>query len=663
MQLGSTLFFILGFYVISFPLGYCFMHLKETRKIILLPFFVRLPIYLAVGLAGIMILMIILGSLLFKMAIVVIVFLFSWSCYLFVIVRKFLKYRKNASIPYSLNWNANVVPFLLFLVVIFYFIRIVDYLDWPPPGDPLLHGIYISRILYYQKVPVSGYPLGFHTLCAIISLIFGIFPGESMLVVAAAITALIPCVLYSVTYTKTKSRIFSLIPYLAGFVVYPHLLTLWIMGYFYNGSYPFLAGLLFMLAFIEIICLSDGSRNSAMVPSRFLFLLLIITAALFFTYQVFLFFIAIYLISTLIVQRKLVFTGIKSRWRRLAPKKFQTITFTGLGIIFLILIAKIAFSDYFNLLWHLLGSGSWRLVYYGANIDYLYSNINGILILLAFATIPASLFKRRNEEFQIDLLFLCTFIPIVFALGTNLLRQYLSVLLPENLIIVITKYLALILPGRTIIFLVAFSWIIFARFLHLASTYVASNNISKIKIKYLRNFTRWYSIVVIYLLLLHSLIPSLDSHFSGSLAQYHGWYSQEITFPYDFDAAKWIAKNIPSQDLILNDLSFISLFLPSFTVINVVFARKPWEQRAIECKAFWMTLNFTLLYNLIIKYEIKYIFSASEWGYFYSIDWEGDEIYTYRPFPVFSYAHALDKCPFLKVHFARYATRVYEVII
>jgi len=169
---------------------------------------------------------------------------------------------------------------------------------------------------------------------------------------------------------------------------------------------------------------------------------------------------------------------------------------------------------------------------------------------------------------------------------------------------------------------------------------------------------------VIYFILLKFLAPSLNDHFSWSLTQEYGYYSKTPSFSTDFEAARWIKWNIPSQDVILNDLSYASLFLPSVSFQNVVFSRLSELSRAIECKEIWMRpAKFQLLSQLIEKYEIKYIFSTLEWGYFDWNAWGGDDSYKAKVCTPKRYTQIFDECPFLRIRFAKDATRVYEVIL
>ncbi len=556
----------------------------------------------------------------------------------------------------------------------------MDRIEWPPSGDPLFHGIYVSQILENQKIPLNiSYPLGFHILSALVTLIFGIFPGESMLVVAAAITALIPCVLFSITYTKTNSMTFSLIPFLAGFIIHPNLLTGWIMGDFYNGAYPFLVGLLVMFVFVEIIFLIDETRSSAVIPSQFHFLILIILGAIFFTYQVFLIIITLYFLSTFIVHRKLIFKWMTLRTSRIIQNKTNLLILTGFGILLLISLPWI-YSGPFLLLSSYLGSGSTWLTIYPVYLTFFYKQINGLIILFALIIVSITLLKFRNVEFPTNLLFLCTFIPIIIALDDSIPMNILAFLLPERIVQNLTKYMSFIIPGRTIVFLTTYSWILFARFMHLASDYT-SRLLFKIEINYPKRPLKVFSTAMIYILLLYPLIPALNSHFSWSLSSNYEYNVYDLSYPYDSEAARWMALNISPQDLVLNDLSSMSLFLPSYSVNNIVFSYYtlgqyadlyqyiyPYNEantlRAIECKAIWMDpTNFTLLNHLIVKYGISYIFSTSDRRYFDSFQTGGDDSYKDKPFNELIYAKIFDKCPFLKVRFADYATRVYEVII
>ena len=83
-------------------------------------------------------------------------------------------------------------------------------------------------------------------------------------------------------------------------------------------------------------------------------------------------------------------------------------------------------------------------------------------------------------------------------------------------------------------------------------------------------FVGVFPIVVIYLILLNSLIPALNPHYSMSQTNEARWFTEASFSRHDFAAARWMAYNVPSEDLILNDLSYMSFFLPSFNINNVI---------------------------------------------------------------------------------------------
>ena len=71
--------------------------------------------------------------------------------------------------------------------------------------------------------------------------------------------------------------------------------------------------------------------------------------------------------------------------------------------------------------------------------------------------------------------------------------------------------------------------------------------------------------------------------------------------------------------------------------------------------------NFMLLYDLIEKYGIKYIFYTSECGYFDPHELGGDDPYKGKPFPDGFYTRTFNNCPFLRVRLVHRMTRIYEV--
>ncbi len=156
MLKGFVLFSTLVYYTYSFPLGYILMHLKAIPKFNSLPFFVKVPIYLSVGLSGVVILFSFVGRIVFNLYLITILFILIFVCFLVILRRQGILQRKTIFNLQLIDWKKNIPPFLLFLTVLFYFVTAVDYLNWPSPGDATKHGVYVSFINEFQKIPVTS---------------------------------------------------------------------------------------------------------------------------------------------------------------------------------------------------------------------------------------------------------------------------------------------------------------------------------------------------------------------------------------------------------------------------------------------------------------------------------------------------------------------------
>ena len=106
-------------------------------------------------------------------------------------------------------------------------------------------------------------------MAAQLPFLFGIFPGEAILILATAIIILILSLIYSLVYFLTKSTMFSVIALLSGFYIYPvvsdiRFLEKWLIGYYYNTPYANLFGYLSLLEFIAcaLVIFDENRKNS-----------------------------------------------------------------------------------------------------------------------------------------------------------------------------------------------------------------------------------------------------------------------------------------------------------------------------------------------------------------------------------------------------------------
>ena len=166
-------------------------------------------------------------------------------------------------------------------------------------------------------------------MAAQLPFLFGIFPGEAILILATAIIILILLLIYSLVYFLTNSTMFSVAALLSGFYIYPvvsdiRFLEKWLIGFYYNTPYANLFGYLSLLEFIAFaLVIFDENRKDSIF--RLVLLLSLVGIAI--TYPPFVFIPIVYLCLIYIVQSK-GFRGKLSSLlsRSLLFKEFSKIT-------------------------------------------------------------------------------------------------------------------------------------------------------------------------------------------------------------------------------------------------------------------------------------------------------------------------------------------------
>jgi hypothetical protein len=128
--------------------------------------------------------------------------------------------------------------------------------------------------------------------------------------------------------------------------------------------------------------------------------------------------------------------------------------------------------------------------------------------------------------------------------------------------------------------------------------------------------------VLVSVLFVSQLIPTLLPHLSLMQAdgQYADWFVNQKSFESDFEALEWINANIPSQDLILNDLSYSSFYLRSLSIKNIgihyhnIFMN---DSDILDFIEIWKNPEDAVYLKRIIEtYGMKYIFVTSESRFF-----------------------------------------------
>ena len=678
---------ILLAYVYVFPIGYVLWHLKKIPQFNSVPFIIRTPAYLTMGFAALSLVLGIVGRVILNGTIARVFFVCSWVLMFALVFRKSnLRVIKKWSRIRLRQRIHNVVSLTLFGVIVSYFCTAVNQLKWPVPGDAMFIGLTVSLIQYHQKIPSTYapiaplesniYPSGFHAVSALLSsfMQYGYYPGEVILVTAALITALIPCMLYFVTYMKTRAITFSLLPFLSFFLLHPSgNRERSILGLFVNGTYPPLMGLLLMLAFVSLIHFRDSSKDAlGLDPVHFLILVFILVGAIFVVYYPFLVYISIYLLVYIISNWKLV----AQRIRQMKPPRNSllgsrfAIFMVLLAIICVLLLGLIA-------IFHLISTIQSIFLYHGAEVygfylgeRSMYDYLNGFMILLMSPVVVMLLIIKERKEVQTNLFYLCLFVPIMIALDKDLFNRFFHIFL----------------PSRSTMLLASLAWIIFARSLHIIfSLHHRFSGVSR-KIRSFQKFSVLCVTLILFLLFSSQLSTALKFYrnegfiITGrrtfwSFSPCEGSTTESIDChhpadyesPDDYLAAMWIDQNIPAEDLILNDLSWASLYLLSFSVKNVVFNLLGYVERTKDCIVIWEQpehpMHEQILINRIEKYEIRYLWVTAELGYF---DWwflGGDDGYKAKTKRPLVYGEIFDKYHFLTPVFQSGDSKIYKITL
>src|SRR5438552_5008851 len=136
---------------------------------------------------------------------------------------------------------------------------------------------------------LTTYPLGFHTLVASLDYALALPPGQSVLLVALAVSITLPLLAFALTFYLSRSLVAGLIsnlPFLLPSVPSGRFLETFPLGYLYNGAYPAILATLVLL-----LTMAWASLHFERAPNKTVIVLpLLLTLALFVTYPPFMLF-------------------------------------------------------------------------------------------------------------------------------------------------------------------------------------------------------------------------------------------------------------------------------------------------------------------------------------------------------------------------------------
>ncbi len=609
--------------LISFPLGFLLTTLRRHLRISAVEL-AMVPVYLAVGMSGFTILLYAFSFWQMNLQILLGLIVTTWAVLLILMMRGGWSLRQAWMRVRSKITGHSVRDAAAFGMALAFAVSALSLLlakrgVTPPPGDPVSHATQVALLLRNNGFHSTGaslwdafasvtafYPKGFHVSGAATSLITGLYPGEAVLVLGTAIAVLIPLVVYSFVYLKTRNSALAL----AGSLLILILpvgdfdpLQFVVYAYYVYGVYPFLYGLLIILTFFLIGYSKQVLDQPREHPGLVIALGVLAIGAVLASYY-YLVLLAIYGLSIL----SIIFARRKTKRLLFLP----------------ILIVPIAILLAFHVEVRNSVASFVRvrvisdLKLFWVPIDSFSATLFGIIVFAAFALAILVLIRRKH---------------VAMATGFSLFAVLLFAAMVSET--VYFDYLWPLLPRRMAIPLVAFGIIALIVF---AWSAVAERKKAERVIPRVAGTPWARGLGPVIGAVLVTMIFLAGSGYSG--AQIGDW-----GFPRgdDYDALVWISQHVPEEDLILNDRSFMGLYLPSFGIKNIVHLREldyspsytfqygfPMEMltRVHETGAIFDDPdNRTLIRSLVEKWQIMYIFVGSEAAYY---DYWYDQRYEWR---------------------------------
>jgi hypothetical protein len=629
----AFLIMIIFLILITLPYGLCLLqHKNESLK---KDFAIRLPLYLSVGSACLLIMSMVVGYVAMNPFTIGAIVLGGWVWLLLRQRHNLDAIKSLKSVTFKTIDRHSLFLYLPF-VFSFVFLTIVSSLmAWPPPGDAFTHGLYVGLINYSGRVPTTFapisnspilYTLGFHSFASLVSQVSGLYPGQAILVLAAFFAAQLIPLLFSLAYSKTNSVTLSLIVCLLALLVpgasYVNFsFHFYIFGKFWNGVYPALAAdsMLVALVFLMACWKKSPAPISAFVT---------LVVAMFITNSS-------YLFVALVLSLAFVATTLSRQWFVTKLRSYAPYLFAGL------VVALICFALSFSQLAHyanlikMWSPGHWRPL-----LDF-----TSELGIIAVAGAVASLYISFNgSDKSLAQIYLTAFMLFLIPM--------LSVTVYENFLFFYSvKNAYTILP-----------WF---------STVILSVSASRIRgfpfIKpprlalpgFLRNRKLWELRSYILLAICVALVsPYLFSH--ATAPQYH-WNAVSSD---DLACNEWIATNVPTKSRVLNDRSFAGLRMTLYGLRNLTNSRGEDPSLAPFSLEINQILenpsNYRLVKKIIDKYHIEYVFISSDNTYF---DYYVTFSYRGRSYEQSKYLRIFDINPWLHRAFSQNKSVVYQTYL
>jgi hypothetical protein len=652
------------------------------------PVTVKFPIYISFGLIITTIVLSIIGIVYIGSEGLIAFAIISYGLLIFRLYKSdsglnILKFFSSIKPSEYVPYYASV---LLFGFIVIHYSLVAGSMGWPPSGDAVTHGFLTSILVHNDRLQTTLAPIapsqpwyepfGLHLMSANLSLLFGLFPGEAIFILATAIIILILLLIYSLVYLLTRSTGFSVLALTSGFYIYPGGgLEYWLIGYYYSGVYANLFGYLALLVFMTCaFVIFDGYRKDI----KFKLVVLVSILGIGITYTPLAILPFLYISSQYIFHLRYRFKGALYLLQRFfyinffhksqektADHKFHQMSRRSIAIkprLMTIIGVLSVLSIVFVINYEKTGFLTVILTI-SKIIQIVYTIYSG------YALTPADLFADFGNLILTFLTMLLSGISLIKRNRSNLSLFYLlfsgSILV--STLNITADYTWFLLSKRLFPLLIIFGWIMIATYTNDFLSWLANKiSLKDINRKHITHMNVLHisraaiSLVVISVFFLSPFI----SHITFEQRDLWSWFPRSDWFRNDYDLLAWVSRNTNARDLLMTDYSYTSVFLDSFSLKNVT--AKWWPDSPIEFeRAKDSTIAWNrpeLLRQFIDKYDVKYIVLNSEWSYLDLTAIGGDGLFHAKRFSVEQYMEIFSQMPFLKVVNQVGSAAVYKVV-
>ena len=612
-------------YLLAFPLGVLVLRLLVTPRSNRFAAIIMAPIQIAIGLS--VETLVFLAALITTMNVLVVFGIFAFALFAEVVTLGKIRAERplEARDLVKSEPKARPTPWVWILgtavsigLPVFLMSRISSQLGWAPPNDSLIHAMIVSLVLANGHlgssfVPISSlplgfwsYPRGFYGIPTALSLVTGIYPGQSVMLVGASVAALLPALLFSTTLARTRSILWAAVSFVCAFFL-PGLgvADQWLpshdllLGAFLVSTYPSLMGNLILLTlFCATILFDDFLPISKQSFRKWLALFLFLTACLVVTYYFYIVFSLLYLVLRIVLTSGKLTKGTP----RIRALRLCGLLLAAPAIAYVFVIARsYAISNIsLNPTVEFQLAQTYNPLLHPEYLLYL------ALVIATIGLAASHRVRRVSGTASMELFFVMLLGIHVAALSNATVYSWM---------------LWMTDPSRSIIIVYTLTYVMIPVYLSLLGPTLGKTALLRNVSVGLSHHSRWIPRIVAILLLSLAISPSIIAIYAYNPSPGR---SDILQVPHDgdFAAAQWLAIHARTDQLILNDLTVSGVSLTSFRALSVVndmqrleegyiFITLPEDQWTLMLGADRILQHpgdYSMVHEAMVKYNIAYIY-------------------------------------------------------